>query len=239
VRETLTVYRKEMRAYLTGPIPYIVVALFSLATTWWVFSPQDFLLMGQASLEPLFGILPIAFAIFVPAIAMRTWAEEIRGGTIESLMTMPVRTRHVVAGKYLAAWTVVGFCLLSTVGVPITAATLGDLDVGPAVAGYLGALLMAGGFLAIGMWLSSLTSNQIVAFLLGFVVCLVLALLDHLGATSGGSAVSDLLAQVSVTGRFRAIARGVLDLRDLLYFASLVAFFLYLNVETIENRRYA
>jgi len=239
VRETLTVYRKEMRGYLTGPIPYIVVALFSVATTWWVFSPQDFLLMGQASLEPLFGILPIAFAIFVPAIAMRTWAEEIRGGTIESLMTMPVRTRHLVAGKFLAAWTVVGFCLLSTAGVPITAATLGDLDVGPAIAGYLGALLMAGGFLAIGMWLSSLTSNQIVAFLLGFVVCLLLALLDFLGATSGGSAVSDLLEQVSVTSRFRSVARGVLDLRDLLYFASLVAIFLYLNVETIENRRYA
>ena len=195
--------------------------------------------MGQASLEPLFGILPIAFAIFVPAIAMRTWAEEIRGGTIESLMTMPVRTRHLVAGKFLAAWTVVGFCLLSTAGVPITAATLGDLDVGPAIAGYLGALLMAGGFLAIGMWLSSLTSNQIVAFLLGFVVCLLLALLDFLGATSGGSAVSDLLEQVSVTSRFRSVARGVLDLRDLLYFASLVAIFLYLNVETIENRRYA
>jgi ABC-2 type transport system permease protein len=239
MRETLTVYRKEMRGYLTGPIPYIVVALFSLATTWWVFGTQNFLLMRQASLESLFGILPVAFAIFVPAVAMRTWAEEIRGGTIESLMTMPVRTLHLVAGKFLAAWTVVAFCLLSTAGIPVTAAALGDLDLGPVVAGYLGAQLMAGAFLAIGMWLSSLTSNQIVAFLLGFVVCLLLAILDFLGATSGGSALSDLLAQVSVTSRFRAVARGVLDARDLLYFASLVAFFLYLNVESVENRRYA
>jgi ABC-2 type transport system permease protein len=239
VRETLTVYRKEMRGYLTGPIPYIVVALFSLATTWWVFSMQNFLLLRQANLDSLFSILPVAFAIFVPAIAMRTWAEEIRGGTIESLMTMPVRTRHLVLGKFLAAWTVVGFCLLGTLGIPITAMALGDLEAGPAIGGYLGALWMSGSFLAIGMWLSSLTSNQIVAFLLGFVVCLLLAILDFLGATSGGTAVSDFLAQVSITSRFKAIARGVIDARDLLYFASLVAFFLYLNVETVENRRYA
>lgn len=239
MRDTLAVWRKEVRSYVVGPIPYIVVALFSCLVFWWVFVSQKFLLMRQATLEGLFMFLPLGLAIFVPAIAMRMWSEEIRGRTLETLLTMPVRVRSLVMGKFLAGMTVVAACLLVTTGIAITAGTLGNLDMGPVWGGYFGALLMGGAFLALSLWISSRTENQIVAFLLGLFACLALAGLDYLGLTGGGGSMANLLAQVSITNRFRGIARGVIDLRDLVYFVSVIGFFLYLNVESVENRRFA
>jgi ABC-2 type transport system permease protein len=238
MRSTLAVFRREIRAYFVSPIPYVLVILFSLIVTVWVFERRLFFLYRQASLEALFDALPVVFTLTVPAIAMRLWSEEIRGGTIETLMTFPARTRHLVLGKFLAAWTVIAACLLGTLGIVITVAYLGDLDEGPALAGYLGAMLLGGAFLALGQWVSGKTRNQIVAFLVGLVACLVLGPLLEMAGERMSGPVAELGSSLSIASRFRAIGRGVLDLRDVAYFLSFIAFFLYLNAESIENRRH-
>ncbi len=236
-RAVRAVYAKEMRSYAVGPIPYVLVALVALVVSWWVFVQQAWLLMRQAELETMFILFPILFAIIVPALAMRAWSEEIRGETVETLMTFPVRVRDVVLGKFLAGLTVLLLCLVATAGVPITAASLGNLDMGPVIGGYLGALLMGGAYLAVGLWLSSMTRNQIVAFLVGFVACFGFSILGWIASYLGAGPVGDLLSSLSTSNRFRSLGRGVVDLRDAAYFASFIAFFLYLNVESVENRR--
>jgi ABC-2 type transport system permease protein len=238
VRPVLAVYRKELRAYFVSPIPYVLLVLFAVFVTWWTFERRWFLIYRQANLDALFDGLPLAFAVVVPAIAMRLWSEEARGGTLETLMTFPARTRHLVIGKFLAAWTVIAACLLVTGGVVLTASMLGDLDVGPAVGGYVGAMLLGGAFLAIGQWLSGLTRNQIVAFLLALVACLFLSVFLEGVADAVAGPAGELAGSLSIATRFRAIGRGVVDLRDVAYFVSCIGFFLYLNAESVENRRY-
>ncbi|MFO0931533.1 MAG: ABC transporter permease subunit [Planctomycetota bacterium] len=239
MRETLAVFRREVKSLFVGPIPYLVIALFGGIACWYVVEKQLFFVLRQANLDPLFNFLPLLFAIFVPAIAMRMWSEEIRGETIEPLLTAPVRTRHVVIGKFLAGLLVVALCLLSTASLAVTTAALGDLDAGAVTGGYVGALLMGGAQLAVGLWLSSKTRNQIVAFLLGLLLCLAWTLVDSLGASAASGSAGAVLAELSFAGRFRSIAQGVFDLRDVAFFLSVIAFFLYLNVESIENRRNA
>lgn len=239
MRDVFAVFRKEMKVYLVSPIPYLLAAVFTAFATYQVFENAYFLLLRQANLDGFFNALPLMLILVVPALAMRLWSEELRGGTFETLLTFPVRTRHLVLGKWLAAWVVIAFCLAATSGLAITAATLGDLDGGPAVGGYLGAWLMGGAFLAAGLWMSSLTGNQIVAFLLTAVVCLAFTLVEGLAEKVEAGAFTAFLERISITSHFRAIGRGVVDLRDIAYFVSFIAFFLYLNVETVENRRCA
>jgi ABC-2 type transport system permease protein len=238
MRPVTAVYRKEIRSYLVSPIPYVLLVIFSLFVTWYVFDHRLFFLFRQANLESLFESLPYAFTLVVPAIAMRLWSEETRGGTIETLMTFPARSRHLVLGKFLAAWTVIAACLASTAAVGVTVGSLGDLDGGPLWGGYLGAMLLGGAFLALGQWLSGLTRNQIVALLLGLVVCAAMSVgLEYVSETTSG-AVADVAADLSISARFRSIGRGVVDLRDVAYFLSFIGFFLYLNSESLENRRH-
>ncbi len=239
MRETLAVFRREVRSLFVGPIPYLVIALFGGVACWYVIHQRLFFVLRQANLDPLFNFLPLLFAFFVPAIAMRMWSEEIRGETLEPLLTSPLRTRHAVLGKFLAGLLVVALCLLSTFSLVVTTASLGDLDAGAVTGGYLGALLMGAAYLSVGLWLSSKTRNQIVAFLLGLVICFFWTMIDGLGASSPSGSLGALLSDLSISGRFRSIAQGVLDLRDLAFFLSVTAFFLYLNVESIENRRNA
>ena len=236
MRDVMSVYRKEMRSYLVSPIPYLLVAIFSALVAFFVFIQFIFLVLRQANLEAMFSIFPWLFMVIVPAVAMRLWSEEIRGGTFETMLTFPVRVRHLVLGKFLAACTVLAACLVATAGIPITAAHLGDLDMGPVWGGYFGALLMGAAFLALGLWLSSITRNQIVAFLLGVVACFLLILAGM--QSSGDGWLAAAAEQLAVTTHFRGIGRGVIDLRDLAYFVSMIGFFLYLNVESVENRRH-
>jgi ABC-2 type transport system permease protein len=238
VRETLAVCRKELRAYLVSPIPYVLVAIFAGFTAWWVFEASQFLLMRQANLQSLFQFLPWALMVLVPALAMRGWSEEIRGGTLETLMTFPARARHLVLGKFLAGLVLIAACLLSTIGIAITAASLGNLDWGPVFGGYLGMLAVGAAFLALGFWLSSLTRNQIVAFILGLVVCFAFTALEGAVGRSERDGLVPLFEQLAITTHSRSIARGVVDFRDVFYFVAFIGFFLYLNVETIENRRH-
>ena len=238
MRETLALYRKEMRAYLVSPIPYLLAAVVALYTTWYVLEQRYFLVYAQANLDSLFDSFATGLMVLCPALAMRLWAEEVRGGTLETLMTYPAKARHLVLGKWLAALTVLAGCLAATLGVPITAAVLGDVDSGAVIGGYVGALLMGGAFLAMGMWISALTRNQIVAFVLGLLACMILVFLEEILNASAGGGLNDVLAAISTTAHFRSIGRGVADLRDLFYFASFIGFFLYLNAETVHNRRY-
>jgi ABC-2 type transport system permease protein len=150
-------------------------------------------------------------------------------------MTMPVRPRHLVLGKFLAAWTILAAGLVGTIGIPITVANLGDLDMGPVWGVYVGALLMGAAFLALGQWLSGITRNQIVAFLLALVACFFLV---HLSAMGDQMKLGAWAQQLSIATHFESIQRGVVDLRDAAYFVSVIGFFLYLNVESVDNRRY-
>ena len=238
-----TVYRKEMRTYLVSPIPYILVALFALGLGVVFFfglgrQLPAFWDLATASLENLFRSIPLAFAIIVPALTMRLWSEEVRTGTIESLRTMPVPGGSLVVGKFLSSLTVLAACLVATLPLAFTVGGLGDLDWGPVWGGYLGAVFLGAALLALGLWLSALTRHQIVAFLVtlvaGFVLCWVLTLV----AQHNPGSLGDALNAVALDARYESLGRGVLELRDLVYFASFTAFFLYLNAEVVANRRY-
>jgi len=232
-----SVYRKEMRAYLVSPIPYVVAFIFTAFMAWWFFFLNDFFLYRQATMDRFFVILPYVFIFLVPAISMRMWSEEARAGTLETLLTMPVKSWQLVLGKFLSAWTLLFFCLLLTFPVPLTVSLLGDLDWGPVLGGYLGALLLGGALLALGVWISALTAHQIVAFLLAGILAFVLVILGFVASRVEGG-LANFLEQLSVSSRYESMGRGVVDLRDILYFVCFTGFFLYLNAMAIENGRY-
>jgi ABC-2 type transport system permease protein len=238
-----SVYRKEMRAYLVSPIPYILISIVALGLGYVFFYGVEGVLpvfwdYGAASLSNLFRSIPLTFAIIVPGLTMRMWSEELRAGTIETLGTLPVSSRALVLGKFLAALSLLAACLVATLPVAFTVAGMGRLDWGPVLGGYLGALFLGGALVAIGLWLSALTRHQIVAFfvtlVVGFVLCFVLSTIA--GRVQG--AAGDALNLVALDTRYDSLGRGVLELRDLVYFATLTAFFLYVNAEVVANRRY-
>ncbi len=239
MRDVLTVYRKELRTYLVSPIPYVFLIIFTTLMAWMLFYMGDgaFFVRGRATLQGgFFDMLPMILLFFVPAISMRLWSEEVRTGTLEQLMTMPVRTHALVAGKFLSAWTLLLVALVMTLPLAFTVSSLGDLDWGPVLGGYFGALLYGGALLSLGVWISALTGHQIVAFLVTLVCGFILFVLQWVAGDTMG-ATADILSQLSLTTHYRSMGRGVIDLRDLLYFASVMALFLYLNVQTVENRR--
>ena len=233
-----TVYKKEMRAYFVSPIPYVVIALFAGFCAYRFFDMRRFWIGQQATLEGgFFAGLEWVLIVLVPLIGMRLWSEERRGGTLESLMTYPVSTTALVVGKYFAAWSVVSLALLATCGLPFSVASLGDLDWGPVIGGYLGACLFCGALLAISIWVSSFTQHQLVAFLITLAIGFVFISMQVIADMTKG-VTRTVLDQLSLTSHYQSLGRGVVDFRDVLYFASAILFFLYLNVQSIENRRY-
>lgn len=239
LREIFAVYRKEMRAYLVSPIPYIITALFAGGLAWRFFFDDDkaFFLYDKADMvRGFFFELEYILVVLVPIISMGQWSNESNAGTIETLATLPVRTSSLVGGKFLAGLTLVLICLLATGAIPITVSMLGDLDWGPVHGGYLGAFLFSGALLALGIWVSSLTRYQIVSFVLTLFAGIVLVLMYKLANRTGD--LAPILEQLSLASHYQAMGRGVVDLRDVVYFLSFMALFLYLNVQTIENRRY-
>ncbi len=234
----ISVFRKELRSYFVSPIPYVLVVIFVSVMALIYFNFQLFWVTRRASLESLFQVVPLVFILLIPGITMRLWSEEAREGTLETLMTSPVRSWQLVGGKFLSAWVLLAVCLLCTLGVGITVSSLGNLDWGPVVGGYLGALLMGGALLAFGLWISSLTDHQIVAYLLTAVGIFALAWVLPYAAGEVEGSGRQFLTQLSVAGHYRALGRGVVDLRDVLYFVTFATFFLYLNAQAVENRRY-
>lgn len=236
MNSTLIITRREFRSNFDSPIGYVVIALSLLGVG--IFFFRDYWTINRATLSPLFTWLPWAFVFpIIPAVTMRLFAEEKRTGTLELLITMPVRDRDVVLGKFLATLGLIGVLLALTVSYPLFIGRLGNLDVGPILVGYVGLLLEASAGIAIGLFFSSVTENQIVAFMLTFTVLLGLFTVDYLGAAVGGI-LGDIFAFVSFQRRLAPFGRGLLDLRHVVYFVSVAAFFLMLTTRQLESRKW-
>jgi ABC-2 type transport system permease protein len=238
MNNVLTIAGKEFRSYFTSTIAYIFMVVFLVLTAVLFFELQKFFVIGQATLRDFFGLVPIVFLFFVPAISMRMWAEERKLGTLEILMTLPIRDWEAVLGKFIAAFLFLGITLALTFPLPVMAALLGNPDTGAMVGGYLGLILLGATYLAIGLWISSLTENQIVAFILAAVACLILFIIGvDIFLTALPRWIVPFLKGIALGSRFNSIERGVIDLRDIVYYLSMIGFFLILNVRSVEARR--
>lgn len=236
------VYRRELASYFATPIAYVFIVIFLALAGAFTFWLGGFYERGQADLAPFFGFHPWLYLFLVPAVAMRLWAEERRSGSIELLLTLPVRPGAAVVAKFLAAWTFIGLALALTFPIWITVNYLGAPDNGAIFAAYLGSLAMAGSFLAIGSCLSAATSSQVVAFILTVVVCSLLLLAGFPLVLDGfrdwaSPGLVDAIASLSFLTHFQAIAKGVLDARDALYFALSIVTWLYATTLVLELRR--
>lgn len=233
MRPTLTIFKREFLAFVTSPIAYIVIPVFLIVVGWFFFS--TFFIYGQASLRNFFSLLPITFSLMVPAITMRLFAEEMNTGSYETLMTLPITRFDAIVGKFLAAWALVALMLSPTLLYPITISLIGALDWGPVIGGYLGALLLAAAYAAVGVFASSLTRNQIVAFIIGVAVCFTLTMIDKMLFF-----MPPLLLKIFETAgadiHFQNIAKGVIDTRDVLYFLSVGFLALAATRLVLENK---
>ncbi|MGE0857966.1 MAG: ABC transporter permease subunit [Gammaproteobacteria bacterium] len=234
-----TILKRELRAYFATPVAYVFIVIFLVLAGVATFYMGGFFERGQADLEPFFQFHPWLYMFLIPAISMRLWSEERKAGTLELLLTLPIPLAASVVGKFLAAWIFTALALAGTLPLWLTVNYLGDPDNTVILAGYLGSLLMAGGFLAIGACISALTRNQVIAFVISFVICFAFNLsgfpmvIDMFSAWAP-QAVVDVISSFSFLTHFNAIVKGVIDVRDLVFFASLIAFWLYANVLAIE-----
>ena len=238
----LSVLKREVKAYFTTPVAYVFLVIFLFFSSFLTFQ-NGFYEARQATLWAFFSNLPRLFLFLVPAIAMRLWAEERRTNSIELLLTLPVTVTQAVLGKFLAAYAFLMVAIAATLTIPISMTMFGSPDWGPIVGAYLGAILMGGVFLALGAYISSLTTNQIVAFIISVSLSFLLVLMGyHFVRTAAGrlwAFLADVLAYLSVKTHSDNIAKGVVDTSDVIYYVSLIFVFLMLNVYAIRSRRYA
>lgn len=232
---TGTIFRKELRSYFNSAVAYVVIVVFLAIVGW--FHASNLFVANVASLRLLFELVPIIFLFVVPAITMRLLAEEKKAGTIELLTTKPLEDWELVLGKFFAAWALIGFMLLPTLLYYITVTMLGTVDHGPIIGGYSGLLLMAGVYVAIGLFASSITDNQIVAFIVGFLIMLALFMLDKVLIYLPDFSTS-MVEYLGIDYHVGNIARGVIDSRDIVYFVSLLGFSLYLAVLSLGRRKW-
>ena len=224
MRQAINIFQKEFRSYFVSPIAYIVIAIFLLVTGWFFFA--TFFLFDQASLRNFFSLLPVMFSFVIPAITMRLIFEELNIGSYEILLTMPVTFNDVIFGKFLAAVIFVAAMLIPTFAYPITVALLGQLDWGPVVGGYIGAVLLGAAFSAIGLFASALTRNQIIAFITAMAICFSLTLIDKMLFFLPRSMLG-ILAYLGADFHFQNISKGIIDSRDIIYFLSVCFLGLY------------
>lgn len=234
MKQIFNIVRKELSSYFVSPIAYIVIAIFLVVTGWFFFS--TFFLYNQASMRGFFSLLPLIFAFVVPAVTMKLFSEEFNRGTYEMMMTLPLSQVEVVMGKFLAALGFILVMLLPTIVYAITISTMGDLDPGPVLGGYLGAVLLGGLFAAVGLFASSLTRNQIIAFIIAMAICFFLTLIDKM-LFFLPKGMLNVMSYLGADYHFRNIARGVLDSRDLLYFISMTFIALYGTQLVIQERK--
>lgn len=236
------VMRRELASYFATPVAYVFIVIFLLMSSTFTFYLGGFYEREIADLEPFFRFHPWLYLFLVPAIGMRLWAEERKYGTIELLLTLPITPSEAVLGKFLAAWLFVGLALILTFPIWLTVNVLGDPDNGVILAAYIGSWLMAGGFLAISACLSAATRNQVVAFILSVVVCFLfllsgLPMVLDLFRSWLPQAMVDAVANLSFLIHFSSISRGVIDLRDVLYFALVIGFWLVANRIVLELKK--
>ncbi len=237
-----TIFRRELTSYFLTPLAYIFIVIFLAMAGTFTFFVGNFFGRGQADLQPFFQFHPWLYLFLIPAITMRLWAEERKTGSIELLLTLPISMTDAVLGKFLAAWCFTGIALALTFPMWITANVLGSPDNGAILAGYAGSFLMAGSFLAVGSAISPLTKNQVIAFVVTSVVCFIFTV----GGTGvvlnfftgwAPTLVVDTVSQMSFMTHFNAISRGVIDARDMVYFASVISFFLFANVILVDLKK--
>jgi len=236
------IFKRELVGYFTTPIAAVFIVIFLMLSGAFTFYLGNYFVRGQADLVPFFDFHPWLYLVLIPALAMRLWAEERRSGTIELLLTLPVTIGEAVVGKFLAAWCFTGVALAMTFPMWITVNLLGDPDNGVIFASYIGSLLMAGGFLSIGSCISALTKNQVIAFVVSVVICLgfILSGFPLVLELFSGWAPQFLLSAISsfsFLSHFQSISKGVLDLRDILYFFSLMAFWLFATATVIDMKK--
>jgi len=237
----LAIFRRELAAYFATPVAVVFIVIFLMLSGTLTFTLGSFFTRGTADLTPFFSFVPWLFLFLVPAITMRLWAEERRLGTIELLLTLPVAQWQAVVGKFLAAWAFCAIALALTFPLVITVNLLGKPDNGVIAAGYVGCLLVAGAYLAVGSAVSALTRNQVIAFVLAVAVCFVFA-------AAGSPIVTEFLSQrvpvlaeiargLSITDRLGGFSRGVIGLRDIVFFAAFIGFWLFANGVIVDHRK--
>ena len=236
------ILRRELSGYFSTPIAYVVLVIFLLLANWFAFWTGALYERGQADLAPLFTFVPWLYLFLIPAVSMRLWAEERRSGSIELLLTQPVTLWQAVLGKFLAAWIFIGIALALTFPAWVTVNVLGNPDNGAIFAAYLGCFFVAAGFLAVGSFTSSITKNQLIAFLLAASVCVVLLMAGfpaviNLFQRWAPSWLVEGVASLSFLTHFEDISKGVLDLRAVLYYALVTLFFLLASTVVLESRK--
>jgi gliding motility-associated transport system permease protein len=236
------IMRRELASYFATPLAYVFIFIFLLLANVFTFYMGGFYERGQADLDSFFGFHPYLYLFLIPAISMKLWSEERKSGSIELLMTQPVTLWEAVLGKFFAAWIFTALALALTFPLWITVNYLGHPDNGAILAAYLGSLLLAGGYLAVGSCMSALTRNQVVAFILGVVVCFLFMLAGFppvmdVFRSWAPQVLTDAIASLSFLTHYLSISKGVIDVRDLLYFAMLIAFFLLATAIALELRK--
>jgi len=238
----VAICKRELNGYFGSAVAYVFMVIFLLLAGFFTFNISRFFEMGQADLRGFFDWHPWIFMFLIPAVAMRLWAEERRLGTIELILTYPVSVAQAVIGKFLAAWIFIGSALALTFPLVLTVAYLGDPDLGVVLCGYMGSILMAGAFLSIGAMTSSLSRSQVISFILAVIICLFFVLTGYPPVTSmltGWAPIwlINLISSLSFLTHFASIARGVIDLRDVLYYLSVIGFMLFANAVVLQNRK--
>jgi ABC-2 type transport system permease protein len=219
-----TIAVKEFKDYFISPIAYIVIALFLIVSGWFFFS--TFFIFGRADLRDFFAFLPITFSFFIPAINKRLFSEEKNVGSYETLLTMPVSFTDIALGKFFAATGFTAAMLLPTLSYPLFISFIGDVDPGPVMGGYLGAILLAGAYCAMGIFASALTRNQIIAFIIGCALCFTMTILDRMLFFVPAKLVG-FIEYIGANSHFTNISKGILDSRDIVYFISLIFVFIF------------
>ena len=242
MRNTYFVFRRELAGYFATPVAYVFLVIFLAMAGAFTFYLGNFFERGQADLQSFFTFHPWLYLFLIPAISMRLWSEERKTGTIELFLTLPISLGEAVAGKFLAAWAFTGIALALTFPLWITVDFLGNPDNGTILAGYIGSFLMAGGFLAIGAAISAATKSQVIAFVVSAALCFVFTvsgapIVLNFFAGWAPKPIVDAIASFSFLVHFNAIVRGVIDLRDLVFFASLIVLFLFLNAIIVDMKK--
>jgi ABC-2 type transport system permease protein len=231
-----TIFSKELRSFFNSPVAYIVIVVFLVILGW--FFTSNLFIANISSLRTVFEMTPFLLLFFAPAITMRLISEEKKTGTLELLITKPVRESEIIVGKFLAAWALYVFTLLPTLCYYVIVSSIGKLEIGPVFGGYLGLLLVGGVFLAVSIVGSAMTENQVVAFIVSFLIVFGLFMLDKVLIYLPGS-LATVFEYISVDYHFSNIARGVIDSRDLIYYGSAVAIPLMLGTAILQKRRWA